>query len=73
MTTQIEKQEMPAGTDSVDQSELIRRYGTTPSPGSDAAVAMGCTCPRMDNGYGKLGDDIGMYWITDNCPLHDVP
>lgn len=23
------------------------------APGSDAAVAAGCTCPRMDNAFGR--------------------
>lgn len=42
-----------------------------PNPGSDAAVALGCTCPTMDNGYGHgyMGDpDIFVY--REDCPVH---
>lgn len=48
-----------------------------PAPGSDAAVAAGCTCPRMDNGFG--GGYLGgaknehgetLFVINGNCPLH---
>lgn len=42
-----------------------------PNPGSDEALAQGCTCPRMDNargrGYMCLGD---MFVIQDGCPVH---
>ena len=41
---------------------------TPPPPGSDEAVEHGCTCPRMDNGYGRGW--AGRYWITEGCPLH---
>lgn len=41
-------------------------------PGSNKAIAAGCTCPRIDNHYG-----IGMvvngekqFWIDGECPLH---
>lgn len=41
-------------------------------PGSDAAIAKGCICPRMDNGHGE-----GFPWngkrswlIHRDCPLH---
>lgn len=40
-----------------------------PSPGSEAAVAMGCTCPIIDNHYGR-GVGNGGFWITENCPVH---
>ena len=46
-------------------------------PGSDEAVKLGCTCPRMDNGYGLgyLGgvkDDNGetVYVVSGDCELH---
>lgn len=41
----------------------------TPNPGSAAAIALGCTCPVLDNGHGK-GRGDGAFWITDRCPLH---
>ena len=42
-----------------------------PNPGSDAAIADGCTCPVMDNGHGSqsLGDSRG-FWVTAGCPIH---
>lgn len=50
----------------------------TLAPGSDEAVAHGCKCPVVDNGYGKgaysgaAKDDNGkpLFWINENCPLH---
>ena len=47
---------------------------TTPNPGSDEAVAAGCKCPRMDNGYGKgSGYGEGCFWINGDCPIHAKP
>lgn len=42
-----------------------------PTPGSDAAVERGCTCPIGDNarGWGAWGMK-GAFWITEDCPLH---
>ena len=41
------------------------------NPGSDEAVAKGCTCPRMDNAFGKGYMCMeGVYWINGNCPVH---
>lgn len=49
---------------------------STPPPGSPAAIAQGCTCPRMDNrnGRGAYTDrDTGkpMYWYASGCSVHD--
>lgn len=46
-----------------------------PSPGSDAAVEQGCTCPVMDNHYGKGVPYIDgpVYWINAHCVLHAGP
>ena len=43
-----------------------------PNPGSDKAVAEGCTCAILDNGRGneELGKSRG-FCITMGCPLHD--
>jgi len=40
-----------------------------PAPGSDAALALGCTCPVLDNGHGR-GYAGGGYVMTVGCPLH---
>jgi len=42
------------------------------APGSPAAIAQGCTCPRMDNchGEGFVIDGLRQYWIAQDCPLH---
>lgn len=42
-------------------------------PGSDEALRLGCSCPVMDNSYGKGrycdGEKYG-WWITLSCVLH---
>ena len=40
-----------------------------PSPGSDSAIALGCTCPVLDNSYGA-GDGRGNFWVSVRCPVH---
>lgn len=44
----------------------------TPNPGNDEAVKKGCTCPVMDNSYGKGYLGSGDFWITEGCPLHGL-
>lgn len=48
-----------------------------PNPGSSEAIKLGCTCPVIDNGYGKgymggaKGKDGGTVFVyTLGCPLH---
>lgn len=46
-----------------------------PSPGSDAAIDIGCKCAVLDNGHGRgcgRFDDDGkpMFWINEECPVH---
>jgi hypothetical protein len=46
-----------------------------PNPGSQEALDMGCSCPVMDNAYGKgsgFTDDEGkpVFWYTEGCPVH---
>lgn len=41
---------------------------TIPNPGSDAAIAMGCTCPVLDNGHGRRND--GRFVYSWDCPVH---
>lgn len=45
---------------------------TTPRPGSEAAVAIGCTCPVMDNGHGAgyMGNPE-VFMMNEGCPVHD--
>lgn len=42
-----------------------------PNPGSREAIDAGCTCPVMDNGYGRgyMGMD-GVFVYTMECPIH---
>lgn len=42
-----------------------------PNPGSDEAIAMGCTCPVLDNGHGRgyMGQP-GIFVYIEGCPLH---
>lgn len=45
-----------------------------PNPGSPEAIKLGCTCPILDNGGGKLNlkdkDGNNIFWYNANCPLH---
>lgn len=47
-----------------------------PNPGSDEAVAEGCTCPVIDNGYGRgVGvnhpvSGLPIFVFDWACPLH---
>ena len=40
-----------------------------PNPGSQDAIAAGCTCPMLDNDLGRLVGGMGFY-IAGDCPLH---
>lgn len=46
-----------------------------PAPGSDAARALGCSCPVSDNchGAGFIINGKTCYWIIETCPLHGRP
>lgn len=39
-----------------------------PNPGSNEAIALGCTCPVLDNHYGR--GEAGRFWVTFGCPVH---
>lgn len=48
---------------------------TKPNPGSDEAIAQGCTCPVLDNGHGRGSGYTGehgepIFWQSALCPLH---
>lgn len=43
------------------------------TPGSDDAIAKGCTCPVLDNGRGRGAYQIGgvwQFWVSFDCPVH---
>lgn len=44
------------------------------NPGSPEAVAVGCTCPVIDNRRGKGAyldaDDTPLFWYSPECPVH---
>lgn len=55
----------------VKDNELVPRGGV-PNPGSAPAIARGCTCPVVDNGYGRgfvIGDSL-TFWYNADCPVH---
>lgn len=44
---------------------------TAPNPGSDIALAQGCTCPVMDNSHGQGSMwGKGVFVVQVDCPLH---
>lgn len=45
------------------------------TPGSDAAIRQGCTCPVLDNHHGEgfPMDGEVCFWHTQGCPVHDAP
>lgn len=44
-----------------------------PNPGTKKAIEKGCTCPIMDNSYGKGYYGQGGIFITNvGCKVHDV-
>jgi hypothetical protein len=45
------------------------------NPGSKEAQDAGCTCPILDNEYGKgvyVENGKPVFWIVQGCPLHDT-
>lgn len=49
----------------------------TPNPGSDEAVAAGCTCPVLDNNRGKRAPFPSLiiagadgWWVSGDCRIH---
>ena len=50
---------------------------SAPNPGSDAAIERGCTCPIIDNHYGRGrpgldadGHERAWFVFHEDCPLH---
>jgi hypothetical protein len=62
-------EEAPNGVDLICIDCVIAGEEDDPSPGSDEAVAKGCTCPVSDNARGQ-GLPGGNFWISEGCPLH---
>ena len=51
----------------------MEKYGVPPSPGSEEAIALGCTCPVMDNCRGKgmyEKDGYPVFVYNMACPIH---
>ncbi len=47
-----------------------------PNPGSIESREQGCTCPVIDNHFGKgipSKSDVPQFWISGDCPLHAHP
>lgn len=46
-----------------------------PNPGSDAAIALGCICPMLDNNHGNGVNFRGKicFWYHEDCPVHKTP
>lgn len=45
-----------------------------PNPGSMEAFEKGCTCPVMDNNYGRgITNEAGIidFWESADCPIHN--
>jgi hypothetical protein len=60
---------MESETNTTDAS--VDRVVHRVNPGSDAAVAEGCKCPRMDNSYGRgYFCQDGIFVYAEGCPLH---
>lgn len=43
-----------------------------PTPGSHEALAIGCTCPVIDNNHGDgiIYTKLRKFWYNNNCPVH---
>ena len=51
---------------------LMNKQTIKPAPGSDEAIAAGCTCPVLDNAHGKGYMGIpDVFVFTVGCPVHN--
>ena len=41
------------------------------NPGSNAAIAAGCKCNRVENHYGHGANGEPRFVISGDCPLHN--
>lgn len=54
----------------LQEGEVMAR-SDAPHPGSDAAIAIGCICPVLDNSHGQGYLGIAdVYVISAECPVH---
>jgi hypothetical protein len=43
-----------------------------PDPGTHEAIAKGCTCPVIDNHYGRgFRGEPGVFMYSGGCPVHN--
>jgi len=45
----------------------------SPLPGSDEAIAAGCSCAIMDNHHGAGAYEVNgrpVYWVSGSCAIH---
>jgi hypothetical protein len=58
---------------------VVRGYNMFPSPGSLAAMKMGCICPPQINSMGRGNVELneaqpGQRWVYHrDCPFHVIP
>lgn len=50
----------------------MAHHENTPNPGSEEAIKQGCTCPVLDNLYGRGIPHKGgvMFWYNPYCTVH---
>lgn len=48
--------------------EAVHKAEYVPTPGSNEALDLGCTCAVLDNCHGR---GPGPFWVTGGCPVHD--
>lgn len=45
-------------------------------PGTQTAIDLGCTCPVLENNYGRGAhvdaDGVVVFWHSEDCPLHVI-
>lgn len=50
---------------------MTETTNAVPNPGSDEAVARGCTCPVIDNAHGRgFRGSPWQFVMVAGCPLH---
>lgn len=55
----------------MSDAPIPTQTSAVPNPGSDEAIALSCSCPRIDNGRGKGYHGMpGVFVYTAGCPLH---
>jgi transposase len=54
------------------EAAIIAHQPPQLNPGSEEAIALGCTCPVIDNHFGRgaPSKDGPSFWYTEGCPVH---